>query len=80
MEQQGNMEPTPKSEGIEQLLTAITGKDRGETIRARKCATCDAVDVEFRDGLSAREYAISGMCQVCQDEIFGMRDDADSWP
>jgi hypothetical protein len=25
----------------------------------------------FRDKLSAKEYGISGMCQTCQDKIFG---------
>lgn len=25
----------------------------------------------FRDELSAREYQISGLCQKCQDSIFG---------
>jgi len=25
----------------------------------------------FRDELSAREYYISGMCQHCQDDVFG---------
>ena len=26
----------------------------------------------FRNELSAREYAISGMCQACQDSVFGV--------
>ncbi len=25
---------------------------------------------EFRDGLSKKEYKISGLCQNCQDEMF----------
>lgn len=25
----------------------------------------------FRDELSAKEYYISGMCQACQDSVFG---------
>ena len=25
----------------------------------------------FRDALSAKEYEISGLCQSCQDEMFG---------
>ena len=68
------MEPTIKSTGIESLLTAITGKDRGETIRAGKCTTCTAEDItsgSFRDSLSVKEYTISGMCQECQDKVFG---------
>lgn len=26
---------------------------------------------EFRDALSEKEYRVSGLCQKCQDEIFG---------
>ena len=26
--------------------------------------------IEFKDALSFKEYQISGMCQVCQDEVF----------
>lgn len=28
----------------------------------------------FRDKLSAKEYTISGMCQDCQDDVFGTED------
>lgn len=38
------------------------------------CPTCDkAFDPrsEFRDELSAKEFTISGMCQDCQDDVFG---------
>ena len=34
------------------------------------CATCGGEVNGFRDALSKKEYGISGMCQVCQDEIF----------
>jgi hypothetical protein len=26
---------------------------------------------DFRDGLSMKEWHISGLCQKCQDEVFG---------
>lgn len=29
----------------------------------------------FRDSLSNREYTISGMCQRCQDAVFGISED-----
>lgn len=37
------------------------------------CPICkDAVKEEdFRDALSLKEFNISGMCQGCQDKIFG---------
>lgn len=38
------------------------------------CPTC-CKDIlllnAFKDELSYREYRISGMCQQCQDEVFG---------
>lgn len=28
-------------------------------------------EADFRDALSVKEYHISGLCQSCQDEVFG---------
>jgi hypothetical protein len=38
--------------------------------KAGFCPTCGGEANEFDDGLSLREYRISGMCQGCQDGIF----------
>lgn len=37
------------------------------------CPFCHRVvdDNEFRDRISRREFEISGLCQACQDEMFG---------
>ena len=35
------------------------------------CPTCTKPVGTFRDSLSYKEFGISGMCQACQDEIFG---------
>ena len=37
------------------------------------CPLCDKVvkDEDFRDALSRKEHSISGMCQMCQDSVFG---------
>lgn len=42
-----------------------------ERKRAGFCPTCGEPVSEFRDELSKKEYQISGMCQSCQDEVFG---------
>lgn len=34
------------------------------------CPICGKKVWKFRDKLSEREFEISGMCQICQDEIF----------
>lgn len=64
-------EATKKAEGIESLLSEITGKDRVGTIKNDKCVMCGGDASEFKDELSKKEYRISGMCQKCQDDFFG---------
>jgi hypothetical protein len=49
--------------------------DRLASIAAGNCVKppfgCDQPVREFTDDLSRREYAISGLCQSCQDTVFG---------
>ena len=42
-----------------------------EKIENKKCPICNNDIGEFRDELSKKEYNISGMCQECQDKVFG---------
>ena len=46
-------------------------------IREGKCATCnkEIKEEDFRDSRSKKEYSISGMCQECQDKVFGKGED-----
>jgi len=48
----------------------------GEKRLPRKCSSCkQKIDpTKFNDQISAREYAISGLCQKCQDRIFNCDD------
>jgi len=48
-----------------------------ETIANGICPFCGKkIDVNsFRDALSLREFEISGICQVCQDDFFGNGED-----
>jgi hypothetical protein len=41
-----------------------------------KCVFCSKpIDIgDFRDELSLKEFHISGICQKCQDEVFGKDD------
>lgn len=68
---------TPKSPGVEAVMASITGKPRtvGECVFDRGSFE-ERHDMNFRDDLSVREYRISGMCQSCQDGVFGGDDDA----
>lgn len=69
------MEPSEKSEKIEELLTSTFGVDRRGAITGNHCIPppigCGGDATVFRDEISKREFSISGMCQKCQDEVFG---------
>jgi len=73
--------PSFKAPAIDALLSEIifNGKDRPTCIREGICMTCDdahgIIASSFRDDVSRKEYAISGMCQSCQDDVFGVSDD-----
>ena len=38
----------------------------------RLCPTCGEGVGTFRNAISEKEYRISGMCQECQDSVFGV--------
>jgi|WetSurMetagenome_2_1015567.scaffolds.fasta_scaffold567277_1 hypothetical protein len=63
--------PTEKSKEIDDLLTYIAGIRRQEAAAASICTVCKKPLTPFRDSLSRREYEISGLCQECQDSVFG---------
>ena len=68
------MKATDKHFELDVLASIFTGKDRRATIAAGECMTCDSQGnnaQSFTDDLSRKEYQISGMCQKCQDDIFG---------
>ena len=80
MEEKENMKwqpmPTIKSEQIDDLFKSLYGVDRKTSIINRTCVSCGAEVSEegFRDEVSLREFHISGLCQVCQDKVFGYDD------
>jgi hypothetical protein len=44
---------------------------QAERIEAGLCPTCGIKVGEFRNERSKREFQISGLCQECQDNVFG---------
>ena len=72
------IQPSFKAPAIDALLSTIFGKDRTSTISEGKCVSCDStgnIATSFHDDISRKEYAISGLCQPCQDDVFGGSDD-----
>ena len=67
------MKPTEKSTEIDNEITRLFGVDRKASITTNVCVFCGKPADKFRDELSRREFTISGICQVCQDEVFNER-------
>jgi hypothetical protein len=71
------MNPSHKSEQVDNDITTIFGVDRRANIKGDLCTSCGQAAITFRDGLSRLEYTISGLCQACQDIIFVEPEDED---
>jgi hypothetical protein len=61
--------PSKKNPEIENILETLFG--RTSAITTDVCVSCDEPATEFEDERSRKEYSISGLCQKCQNEIFG---------
>lgn len=53
---------------IDQMEMFATMRRRAKFMSC--CAFCGQSALHFRDELSRKEYAISLLCQACQDEVF----------
>ena len=60
-----------KSEQMNKLILELTGVDVNKSVEKKICPSCHKPAVEFRDEISKKESQISGLCQQCQDEVFG---------
>ena len=72
------IQPSHKAPSIDAMLTSVFGVDRVKTISGGTCVSCDAEGIiasSFSDDISRKEYSISGMCQSCQDDLFGADED-----
>ena len=66
-----SINPTSKAPAIDLMLSSLAGKSREIQIASKLCMTCNSNADTFNDELSIKEYSISGMCQSCQDKVFG---------
>ena len=55
----------------EEMAFKLFGRSRTLAIAGKGCVKCGESAVDFRDELSRKEFGISGLCQGCQDGIFG---------
>lgn len=63
----------PMENKTPEMIEAIEGMFPGtkQAIAEHKCPLCKETIGPFRNAKSQKEYQISGMCQVCQDSIWG---------
>ena len=54
-------------------MKTIGFSEQVKDVENNKCPFCKKeINLsDFKDNLSIKEYHISGLCQKCQDEIFG---------
>jgi len=63
--------PVPDTDSIKPRPADMIFPDRISRIKARVCMSCDSKVEGFNSEQSQKEFLISGMCQKCQDEVFG---------
>ena len=56
----------------EETAFRLFGRSRSLAIAGNGCVKCGESAVDFTDELSRKEFGISGLCQGCQDGIFGV--------
>jgi len=73
--------PTEKTNQIDDMFKNLYGIDRKASITNCKCVSCGAENLteeSFGDEVSLREFHISGLCQVCQDSVFGTGEESEN--
>lgn len=63
--------PVPDTGNIKPRPVDLAFPDRIPKIKAHICAICEERVDGFRNELAQEEYLVSGMCQKCQDMMFG---------
>jgi uncharacterized CHY-type Zn-finger protein len=66
------MKSNEMNDALEVLTNHLFGRSRFDSMTRNVCVTCGQPIGEFRNELSRKEYTISGMCQSCQDSVFGV--------
>jgi len=71
------MKSPEMNDALERLGRTQFGRSRAQCFERLVCLVCGKSAEQFRDAASKVEYALSAMCQQCQDETFQPLDDLD---
>ena len=69
------MRPAKKDPMIRDFQSKIMGVDVVKAINLDMCVVCRKEVRGFSSAIAAKEFTISGMCEPCQDEVFGFLED-----
>ena len=76
-----NMKMNKLEQFQDDMASKLFGRSKVLAVAGNQCVKCGASVIltkdgglDFRDELSEREYGISGLCQTCQDGIFGWKE------
>ena len=64
------MKSSAVQDTLDNLSLRFFGRTRGGAIEEGVCVLCGGPTGVWRDEVSRKEYAISGLCQECQDGVF----------
>jgi hypothetical protein len=67
----GLLEEEMVSERQRRVASVFFGKEAKERLEQNLCPRCGGPRRDYRDHASRREAEITGLCQRCQDFIFG---------
>jgi hypothetical protein len=67
--------PVPDTSNIPTRPAFLVFPDRIPRMKQHICVTCIGKVEGFDSELSQKEFLISGMCQKCQDEVFGVSEE-----
>lgn len=59
----------------EEMAFQLFGRSPSVCKAGGQCVKCGEFNLWFRDELSRKEFGISALCQSCQDDIFGAKDE-----
>jgi len=65
--------PAEKAAGINDFLESLSSQlsvPRSQAFKEQRCVTCGKEATAFENDISRKEYSLSGMCQICQNDFF----------
>jgi hypothetical protein len=58
-------------EVVDRVGKQLFDKTRTQALTTHTCICCGKPAIDFKDEKSATEWRITGLCQKCQDAVFG---------